>query len=247
MALRIRSLVYWNVSLSVPFLPPPSLYSGFIPSLPVIDVVVVRFPALLSPSLAQFFGVLPSTRSSQPNEFASRRPLRFHLPLCSLLRCFLSVYLCSSAIALSATQRPSVAYTKLTGFYYEIRDSPGLVQVYPYLPTPFPSPCSPDTTPSRYILANFANVGSCRITHLRQYRPFLRICRAGVTLISRKRDIHSYYFSRFYRNESLAEILTLSVMKILQTGHLSKLSDALSITNSLANLEWIFIANILRH
>lgn len=95
------------------------------------------FPSSFHP-LAQFFGVLPSTQSSWPNELASRRPLRFHLSLCSLLRCSLSIYLCSSAVALSAAQRPSVAYTKPTGFYYEIRDSPGLVQVYPYLPTPLP-------------------------------------------------------------------------------------------------------------
>lgn len=119
-----------------PPLPPPSLSTRYSYHRCSSSFV---FPPSFHPP-AQFFGVLPSTQSSWPNELASHRPLRFHLSFCSLLRCSISIYPGSSAIALSAARAETLglAYTKPTGFYYEIRDSPGLVQVYPYLPTPLP-------------------------------------------------------------------------------------------------------------
>lgn len=180
MALRIRSLVYWNGSLSLSF----SLF--LFPFLPLLlssrdsyhrcSSSSLVFPPSFHP-LSQFFIVLPSTQSSRPNELASRHPPRFHLPslsppLCSI---YLSLLLCRCAVRRadprSRTQSPPAFITR-----YEIaRASSRFTHTYlPTYHTPFPTAGSPDTTPSRYILANFANVGSCRITHLRQYRSFLR-------------------------------------------------------------------------
>lgn len=140
MALRIRSLVYWNDSLSLSLSVAP--FSPFFSLLEThtIVVVVVRFPALSSPSLVQFFVVLrlnPPDRTNSP----LGRPLRFHLPSLSPPS-FLYLSISAPLPLRCPPRRPSVAYTKPTGFYYEIRDSPGLVQVYPYLSTSFPPACS---------------------------------------------------------------------------------------------------------
>lgn len=149
---------------------------------------------------SSFDSILPAERTHPLSP-----PPRFHLPsLCSIC---LSLLLCRCAVPRSRTQSPPAFITR-----YEIaRVSSRFTHTYlPTYHTPFSAACSPDTTPSRYILANFANVGSCRITHLRQYRSFLRaVPFRGIPHIGEERDVHCYYFSRFYRNESLAEILTL--------------------------------------
>lgn len=245
--MRIRSLVYWNGSLSLSL----SFCSPFLPLLLSSRDSYHRRArrrrrsfshplSILSHSFSSFFLRLnPPSRTN--SLLAAPPPLpRSHLPslsspLCSI---YLSLLLRRCAVR-RADPRSRTQSTPAFITRYEIaRASSRFTHTYLPTHTPFPTAGSPDTTPSRYILANFANVGSCRITHLRQYRSFLRAlpCRSNPH-IGKERDVHSYYFSRFYRNKSLAEILTLSVTKILHTGQKYRI---LSITDSSATLEMIF-------
>lgn len=186
-------LVYWNRSLSVPLFPSLSIYSKIIPS-PSPFRLLSRLRSSSSPPLtlsAPFilsrtpFVVLSSTQSSRPSApasaSASHCPPRLHLPSLSLTSSSsLALYLPISISPLSAAQT--------LGHVHKAHRSPAFITRYEIAPrlrpgSPIPtSPRirSPDgdaaprrTAPSRYTLANFANVGSRRITHLQQYRFFL--------------------------------------------------------------------------
>lgn len=190
-------LVYWNRSLSVPLFPSLSIYSKIIPSpspfrllsRPLVVVVVVLLPLSLSAPFILSrtpFVVLSSTQSSRPSApaSASHCPPRLHLPSLSLslasslvlVSRSLSTYFYLSAIR-RADPRPRTQSPPVPGFYYEIRDSPPassrFTHTYPH-PVYVRRTATPRrAAPSRYTLANFANVGSRRITHLQQYRFFL--------------------------------------------------------------------------
>lgn len=188
-------LVYWNRSLSVPLFPSLSIYSKIIPSpspfrllsrplVVVVPPLTLSAPFILSRTP---FVVLSSTQSSRPSApasasaSASHCPPRLHLPSLSLSlsprpsSSSLALYLPISISPLSAAQT--------LGHVHKAHRSPAFITRYeiaPRLRPGSPIPTSPrirspdgDAAPSRYTLANFANVGSRRITHLQQYRFFL--------------------------------------------------------------------------
>lgn len=168
-------LVYWNGSFSVPlfsrslfsFSIPPSLpLSLYLATIPPCCLFVCSRrrcrrpfpPSPLPSSLVHLFVVLPSTQSSRPSEFASLTPPRSHLPSRSpcpvplLLSIYPPIYPHLYALlhcAIRADPRPRTQSPPVPGFYYEIRDSPGLVQVHPYSPPD--GPCTLRTRRCRDI------------------------------------------------------------------------------------------------
>lgn len=193
-------LVYWNRSLSVPLFPSLSIYSKIIPSPSPFRLLsrlrsssspppLSPFPRLSSSlvHLSSFFLRLNPLGQAHPpppppltvlRDFISPRSLSLASPRPSSSS--LALYLPISISPLSAAQT--------LGHVHKAHRSPAFITRYEIAPrlrpgSPIPtSPRirSPDgdaaprrTAPSRYTLANFANVGSRRITHLQQYRFFL--------------------------------------------------------------------------
>lgn len=147
-------------------------------------VVVPSFPRPSS-SLIPFV-VLSSTRSSRPSEPASL-PSATSSPLV-LFRLVLISRSLSTYLYLSASLQLALSAAQTLGHVHKAHRSPAFITRYEIAPAPpvssppassrfthtySPRIRSPNATPSRYILANFANVGSRRITHLQQYRLFL--------------------------------------------------------------------------
>lgn len=170
-------LVYWNKSLSVPRFPLSfSLFENHTSRSPSRLLLSSSRPFRALHPLSYTFrrsffdSFLSTKRTRREPGFNSPRslPPRPSLALC--LPISISPLL---SIALSAAQT--------LGHVHKAHRSPAFITRYEIAPpassrfthTHSPRIRSPDATPSRYILANFANVGSRRITHLQQYRLFL--------------------------------------------------------------------------
>lgn len=130
---------------------------------------------------------------------ATSSPLALSLSRLVLVSRSLSTYFYLSAIR-RADPRPRTQSPPVPGFYYEIRDSPPASSRFTHTYfTPYTfAGRRRRAAPSRYTLANFANVGSRRITHLQQYRFFLHPRSAP------RDEIRApYYLVQFYHDEDL--------------------------------------------